>query len=279
MMSTRILLFIAMTLLAIVSRAQVMASVHQAVIYQDVQITFTKTASLIFPERIQAVDRGSADVLVQKARGVDNVLQIKARRRSMTPTNLTVITSDGSIYHLSVEYAESPVTMTRQITDAQHSGNSILFQKPTITEFERDAATILRYSDNFHIKRLQRDGIRFGVEGIYIRDNQMYYNLYIENQSPIDYDVDQLNLYVRDNRKVKRTAFQEIRLVPLFQHGTIKTIKAFAHENIILCVEKFTLADGRHLALELSEKKGGRNLLVKLKNRHILKAESLSFID
>lgn len=275
----RILLFMVIVFGSTASLAQSMASIDQAVTNHNMQITFTKTASLIFSERIQAVDRGSADVLVQKARGIDNVLQLKARRRNMAPTNLTVITSDGSVHHFSIEYAESPVAMTRQITSTPRAGSSVLFQKPTITEFERDAANILRYSDYSYVKGLKRNGVRLSVEGIYIKGNQMYYHLYIDNQSPIDYDIDQLNLYVRDNRKVKRTAFQEIRLLPLFQYGNIKTIKAFAHEDIILCVEKFTLADARHLALELSERKGGRNLLVKLKNRHILKAELLAFID
>ncbi len=55
-------------------------------------ISFYKTTSLIFPYAIKSVDRGSKDVLVQKAKGVENILQVKAAKPNFKETNLTVIT-------------------------------------------------------------------------------------------------------------------------------------------------------------------------------------------
>ena len=47
------------------------------------------------------------------------------------------------------------------------------------------------------------------VIGIYIKENVMYYQLRLENQSPIDYDIELLRFYIRDKKKGKRTATQE----------------------------------------------------------------------
>jgi hypothetical protein len=41
-------------------------------------VTLNKTTNLIFPYAIKSVDRGSRDVLAQKAKGVENILLVKA---------------------------------------------------------------------------------------------------------------------------------------------------------------------------------------------------------
>jgi len=57
---------------------------------------FLKTTNIIFPYSIVSVDIGSRDVLAQKAKGVENILQIKAARDSFPQTNISIITADGS---------------------------------------------------------------------------------------------------------------------------------------------------------------------------------------
>ena len=47
---------------------------------QHLAISFYKTTNLIFPFAIKSVDRGSKDVLVQIAKGVENILQVKAAK-------------------------------------------------------------------------------------------------------------------------------------------------------------------------------------------------------
>src|SRR5687768_14524787 len=73
----------------------------------DLAISFNKTTSLVFPYSIRSVDRGSRDVLAQKAKGVENVLQVKAGRKGFAETNLTVITADGTLHQFTVTYSDS----------------------------------------------------------------------------------------------------------------------------------------------------------------------------
>ncbi|HEY9256658.1 DUF4138 domain-containing protein, partial [Chitinophaga sp.] len=42
------------------------------------QVAYSKTSNIIFPFAISSVDRGSRDLMVQKAKGVKNILQVKA---------------------------------------------------------------------------------------------------------------------------------------------------------------------------------------------------------
>src|SRR5690606_3632811 len=71
-------------------------------------ISAAKTTNLIFPYAIKSIDRGSAEVLVQKATGVENVLQVKASIPSFAETNLTVMTADGRFYSFLLNYDGHP---------------------------------------------------------------------------------------------------------------------------------------------------------------------------
>lgn len=44
-------------------------------------VTYNKTTNLVFPYAIKSVDRGSKDILVQKAKDVENILQVKAGQK------------------------------------------------------------------------------------------------------------------------------------------------------------------------------------------------------
>ena len=86
----------------------------QIITNDSLDITYSKTTSLVFPFSIKGVDRGSKDVLAQKAKGVENVLQLKAARRSFPETNLTIITADGNLHHFTSQ-------LFRQSSNLLHS--------------------------------------------------------------------------------------------------------------------------------------------------------------
>src|SRR4051812_22052329 len=72
------------------------------------EISVNKTSNLVFPYAIKSVDRGSPNILAQKAGNVDTVLQVKAARQDFPETNLTVITTDGRLYSFLVRYSGAP---------------------------------------------------------------------------------------------------------------------------------------------------------------------------
>lgn len=243
---------------------------------RNVEVTFNKTSSIVFPTGITSVDRGSRDVLAQKAKGVSNVLQLKAGKTNFKETNLTVITSDGKLHHFFVRYAEAPATFTIQATESSEENRvsvPLLFQNEmTDADMKQYTSYILESPRKFSLKRKSRYDMKLALQGIYIRGNIMFYHLKISNDSNIPFHTDMLRFYVKDKQKVKRTASQEVVEVPLYHDGNSEVVPGKTTSNIVYALPKFTIPDAKVLSIELMEKKGGRHLQLAIKNRIIVKA-------
>jgi hypothetical protein len=88
-----------------------------------ITVTYSKTTNLIFPYAIKSVDKGSRDLLVQKAIGVENILQVKAAKQWFGETNLTVVTADGGLFSYSVTYTDAPGNLNMMFANPQVSRN------------------------------------------------------------------------------------------------------------------------------------------------------------
>ena len=110
------------------------------------------------------------------------------------------------------------------------------------------------------------------VIGTYIKDDVIYYQLRIKNNSTIDYDIEVLRFYIRDKKKGKRTAVQENELKPLHVSGNKAQVKSFNQNIIVVALDKFTIPDKKFMGIQIMEKNGGRHLMMKLNNKDILKA-------
>lgn len=246
---------------------------------REVEVTFNKTSSIVFPASITSVDRGSRDVLAQKAKGVNNVLQLKAGRTNFKETNLTVITADGTLHHFIVSYAEHPKLFTIRVNggyEAEGSHTPLLFQTElTSAEMQQVAENILGTSAKALRKQTSHSGMKLSLQGIYIQGNVMFYHLAIANNSNIPFHTDVLRFYVKDKLRAKRTASQEVSEVPLYQYGNIQEVNGKSTEDIVIALEKFTIPDAKVLAIEWMEKKGGRHLKLLIRNRTIVRASPI----
>ncbi len=247
----------------------------QQVENKSLTISFNKTTSLIFPFSITSVDRGSKDVLAQKARGVENVLQVKAGRKDFNETNLTVITADGMLHQFTVSYSEKP--STQAMTIAATSDDKSLILKDAINErnVQADSRTVLGQKVSGKIDEESAHQMVLSLQDIFIHENILYYRILIRNKSSINYDVKSLKFLIRDKKKVKRTSSQEVELVPLYVGNKTESVNGYASRTMIYAVRKFTIPDGKALHINLFEENGGRNLRLRIDNKDILKAKML----
>jgi conjugative transposon TraN protein len=226
-------------------------------------ISTDKTTSLIFPFSIRHVDRGTKDILVQQVKEADNILLVKAAAKNFSETNLSVVTEDGSVYTFVINYEEKPPTWVYNLPANK---------KATIATYANgildNPKTIKGIKDN-------KWDMVANVIGIYIKEAIIYYQVEINNESPIDYDIDLLRFYIRDKKKNKRTAIQENELKPLYVAGNIIQVKAFNQNVIVVALDKFTIPDAKFLAVQIMEKNGGRHLLMKINNNKIMQAVTL----
>ena len=95
----------------------------------------------------------------------------------------------------------------------------------------------------------------------------MYFRLIVENSSKIKYDIDQLRFFIRDTKRVKRTATQEIEIKPTYILNDVVAIDGEAENTFVFALSKFTIPEDKYLAIQLMEKNGGRHLELDVKNK------------
>ena len=242
-------------------------------------VSLYKTTHLIFPYAIRSVDRGSADVLAQPAASVENVLRVKAGKANFRETNLTVITVDGALYDFVVRYTENPAVLTVRLPvmgSAAEPGAHIAAAGANEAVIRQHAAAVACKVAESRGPREQKHGLHLRLAGTYILGDVMFYQLRIRNRSSISYDTDQLRFYMRDRKRSKRTAFQELELTPLHVHGSPARIAGYSEKVVVYALPKVTVPDQKYLFVQLLEKHGGRHLKLKLPNRVLLRSKVLT---
>ncbi|MEO7047796.1 MAG: conjugative transposon protein TraN [Ferruginibacter sp.] len=228
-----------------------------------ISLSTEKTSSLVFPFPIIHVDRGTSAILVQPVKESPSILLVKAGIKDFAETNLSVITSDGSLYDFVLRYDPAP--------------GQLVFYAPSLSSppVASYANSILDNPKTMRGIKDQKWDMDASIAGIYIKNEVIYYQLVIKNESPLDYDIDLIKFYIRDKKKGKRTAVQENEMKPLYVAGNTSQVKAYNSTSIVFALDKFTIPDAKYLAVELMEKNGGRHLAMRVSNRKILKATSL----
>lgn len=244
------------------------------------EVGYNKTTHLIFPLSIISIDRGSAGILAQKATGVENILRVKADMKNFEETNLSVITSDGKLYSFLVCYNGNPAYLNVNL-------DSVLGQ-PSVNEPKQKASgtfneallsyyakLVLQAGQNLHGVKTSSAKASILLEGVYVKENALFLRLQLRNSSAINYDIDQLRLFVRDKVQTKRTAIQEKEVEPVFIEGDNTIIGANSTQSVVLAVPAFTIPNNKYFVIEITERGGGRNLSLKMKGKHLLKAQPL----
>lgn len=235
---------------------------------EPLTIAVGKTTNLIYPFAIKSVDRGSRDILVQKAKGLENILQVKAGKECFEATNLTVITSDGKFYSYSVGYNESTTQLNLDYTNGKISAAKE-YNEALITKLSAIVGSSAR---NVYGTKDNAEGVKLTLEGIYVHDNLFFFKVSITNKTNINYDISQLRLFIKDQKKAKRTASQENEVAQLYVYNPVSVIKGMTEETVVIVVPKFTIPDKKEVILQVMEKDGGRHLEVCLKNKILIKA-------
>lgn len=217
-------------------------------------------------------------LLAQKAKGVENILQIKAGKEGFKETNLTVITAEGKLYSFLLNYAPQPSVLNLSFGIAKPSVKDAFFSSGDHNEGEIQAYSnaVSIEKKKIHGIKDKKYGMRFRLDGLFIRDNVMYYRIKMENQSNINYDIDQLRFFIRDRKKAKRTATQEIEIKPLYIQNNTPTIKGQSEHIFVFALPKFTIPDQKYLAVQLMEMNGGRHLEMDIHNKVLVRSTVLS---
>ncbi|MDP5198972.1 conjugative transposon protein TraN [Flavobacterium sp. DG2-3] len=246
--------------------------------FKNVQIAYSKTTSIVFPYAIKSVDKGSQDILMQKAKGVENILLLKAAKQNFIQTNITVVTADSRLYVFVLNYDEVCPDLNIKADNSAIVNNDILFSLDNENQKKIEQYSKLALLKKKKISGLKssRFDINLSVNGIFIHQDVLYIRLVLGNTSQINYDIDQLRFFIRDQRKSKRTASQEIEILPLFSTSNSMLIPDKSEVNLVYALSKFTIPEKKYLTIQLIEKNGGRQLEIDIKNNDLIDLDVLN---
>ena len=259
------------------SAQQISKNILSEITPDSLKIGYSKTTNIVFPYAIKSVDRGSEDVLVQKGKGFENILQIKAAKQEFVPTNLTVVTADGKLYSFLLSYDEQNPQLNLSVNTTEPLKQHVLFSSGSGNEQELQLYSKLAFYDKCRIRGEKESeyGIKLHLNGIFIQNDVMYYRIVVVNHSKIKYDIDQFRFFIRDSKKVKRTASQEIEITPLHILNNYETIDEESENTFVFAVPKFTIPEKKYFAIQLMENNGGRHLTIQVKNKKLIQVTVL----
>jgi conjugative transposon TraN protein len=246
--------------------------------FKNLQIGYSKTTSIVFPYAIKSIDKGSQDILMQKAKGVENILLLKAASQNFTQTNLTVVTADNRLYVFILNYDEVCPDLNINADHSSVVNEDILFSLDNENQKKIEHYANLSLSKKKQVSGLKRSKfeIRLAINGIFIHQDVIYLRLALGNTSKINYEIDQLRFFIRDQKKSKRTASQEIEILPLLSTSSSSVIADKSEINVVYALSKFTIPEKKYLTIQLIEKNGGRQIEIDVKNKDLINLDVLN---
>jgi conjugative transposon TraN protein len=246
------------------------------------EVGYNKTTVLIFPAAISkdGIDRGSAGIIAKAVPGVENILKVKANTKDFPQTNLTVITKDGKVYSFRVNYSDNPpdapVDMSKQKQEEKQIAvfRNRKLNNSQIQQLCKEAAS----GKSFLHKSTKTFKVKLKLQCIYTCKDVIFYRFQLKNKSNIDYTLDFSRFYIRDRKRVKRTAQQEKELHPLsfYYANDLSIVPGNTSQTLVVAFRKFTIADNKNFVIQLFEKHGDRNPVLKIKGSELVKAQSLT---
>lgn len=246
--------------------------------FKKLQIGYSKTTSIVFPYGIKSIDKGSQDVLIQKAKGVENILLVKAAKQNFLQTNVTVVTADSRLYVFVLNYDEACTDLNVKADNSIAVHEDILFSLDNENQKKVEQYAKLALSKKKKVFGLKRSkfGMELIVDGTFIHQDVIYLRLIVENTTKINYDIDQLRFFIRDQRKSKRTASQEIEILPIYSTSNSTVIPDQSEVRAVYALPKFTIPEKKYLTIQLIEKSGGRHIEINIKSNDLIDLDVLN---
>jgi len=245
----------------------------EGVASRSLPVTGRKMTNVLFPIGIAAGVRVSREVLVQKVRGVENVIELKALKRDFAPTNLAVYGNDGRLYSFVLHYVEDTTVLDYRVVDDLPGGASVvrLSGWPAPPEQLRDDGREIAGRHGFLHRRAEADGLRLDLRGIYLRDSLLWLSLNLRDRTAIGSGALSLRIYTEDKKRVKRTATQELDITPVYADG-IGPLHGFGRRTIAVGLHPFVLGHGKRLVILVLDRDGNRQVALRVKGKVLIRA-------
>ncbi|GAB3429743.1 conjugative transposon protein TraN [Niabella aquatica] len=237
----------------------------------EIAVSYHQTTNLIFPYTVKSVDIGSDAVVAQKAKGVENILQLKAVTEQFRPTNISVVTADGKFYSFVLSYADNPPNLN--INFAADKPVQLAGDLPGAKQLEQEALQVAAKRPFMYLKQYNQ-ALRLRLNGVFYTDENLWLKLEIKNHSQVDFQPAYLRFFLRDKKRVKRTALNETEIFPIFL-PSLYHVKNRSSTVWPVSFKAFTVPKNQRLFVQASDESGGRMIVLPINSSFFLKAHRL----
>lgn len=244
-----------------------------------IELSSVVTSHIIFDQKITNIIVGCDSIIADKAENIDNIIKAKAISTAFDTTSLTAVLADGTLYPFVVTHNEQPSKTSFKINTVQQSKVNAIFNDASVNDKQ-----MLSYAKSVIAEGVQLNDIGafsqkmiFSLFSLYIKQDVLMFNVNLQNDNQIDYEIDFIKVYVQDAKRSKTTAIQEDEITPIYVYYQQKELllKGKSNMSAVLFFKRFTIPQSRILYFEVFEKNGGRHLKFKMTNKDLLKAKQL----
>lgn len=199
-------------------------------------------------------------------------------------SNLLVITDDGSIYSYIIRYARELEYPNRFITEQERIGterqgmekvsqkevprepvlDSPISVKKIEEKFQESCGALLKLPERKNIRKRDQ-GLSLAIKNMYTMEDEVYVQFEIANNSGVQFDFRELELFKISGKKGRNASYQELELLPLFKHNIPKKIGHGQRTRFVYVFPKFHLDKGEKIKANLSERNTTRTVRLTFK--------------
>jgi len=245
----------------------------------------TNTVSLFFSKPIRQGIVGKSHFIFSYNKEKEQYLGLLQASPGAS-SNLLVITNDGQIYSYILKYAKKLSKLNYFITEEESIGNEIPTEKKEKaiknvsnidkrkkeTEmglYDKNCASFFKNTRRPLNISKQKYQIKLSINNIVYDNDALYYLVEIQNNSKMDYEVNYLRFFTKNESGLKRKSIQKLQINPVYEYLNPKRIKANSKTEFVIVLSKFSIDNQKNILVELNELQGERNLELKLPNRSI----------
>jgi Domain of unknown function (DUF4138) len=186
---------------------------------------------------------------------------------------IVLLTGYSLLSQAGYAFAQGGLAANHDPTPAAHDPPAAVHD-PTSSFSDRAAIGQLKVCCQKIAKDIQRiyylnnrnGKMKLVVRGIYTHGKVLLFALKLVNRSSLDYEVDSIRFFLAEKQNGVHALRRLNELAPVYVFDSVALIKGHGHETNVIAIPRLTLARHRRLLIEVSEKNGGRQLLVQTAN-------------
>lgn len=224
---------------------------------------------MFFPSDILYCKQGNEAVFAVEY--YNNIIKVYCNSDSIPQSNLFVVDRDLNCYEITLNQGDA----------ASYSYNFDNDRK-YIAHIDVNSFEMNNFISKLRVKKRNifsvgviKNKFEMSLANLYVYQDYMFFVFDIKNFSNIDYDIDFLKCFQRDQKKMKNAIQQEIEINPVYLKDFSSKITGKSENRFILAFRKFTIPDSKIFEIEMFEKEGGRHMQLSILNEYILSAQLL----